>query len=157
MICMEWIKVWRRWCEVKKEISTFLPDRKEDIGVVTEKSCRFLKSTMFQPLIFWKSWSTQKKKGWSGSSYDFFLCSSNERTFSSITFIPDVGNEDKKRRWCEVREGEVKKVKKILEFERSGETLAIEIEMKNVSPMVGQDTISSMLDTLYENTKKAIF
>jgi len=56
-----------------------------------------------------------------------------------------------------VREGEVKKVKKILEFERSGETLAIEIEMKNVSPMVVQDTISSMLDTLYENTKKAIF
>lgn len=63
----------------------------------------------------------------------------------------------RRRRWCEVREGEVKKVKKILEFERSGETLAIEIEMKNVSPMVGQDTISSMLDTLYENTKKAIF
>jgi len=55
--------------------------------------------------------------------------------------------------------GEVKKVRKILEFERSGETLAIEIEieMKNVSPIVGQDTIFSMLDTLYENAKKAIF
>ena len=57
--------------------------------------------------------------------------------------------------------GEVKKVRKILEFERSGETLAIEIEieieMKNVSTIVGQDTIFSMLDTLYENAKKAIF
>lgn len=53
--------------------------------------------------------------------------------------------------------GEVKKVRKILEFERSGETLAIEIEMKNVSPIVGQDTIFSVLDTLYENAKKAIF
>lgn len=56
-----------------------------------------------------------------------------------------------------MKEGEVKKVKKILEFERSGETLAIEIEMKNVSPTVEQNTISSMLDTLYEDAKKAIF
>lgn len=54
-------------------------------------------------------------------------------------------------------EGEVRKVKKVLEFERSGETLSVEIEMKNVSPAVEQDTISSMLDTLYENTKKIIF
>ena len=56
-----------------------------------------------------------------------------------------------------MREGEVKKVKKILEFERSGETLTIEIKMKNVSPTVEQNTISSMLDTLYEDAKKLIF
>lgn len=54
-------------------------------------------------------------------------------------------------------EGEIRKVRKILEFERSGETLEVEIEMKNVSPAVKQDTISSMLDTLYENAKKIIF
>lgn len=56
-----------------------------------------------------------------------------------------------------MKEGEVRKVRKVLEFERSGETLEVEIVLKNVSPVVGQDTISSMLDTLYENTKKTIF
>ncbi len=30
-----------------------------------------------------------------------------------------------------MKESEVRKVKKVLEFERSGETLSVEIEMKN--------------------------
>lgn len=47
-------------------------------------------------------------------------------------------------------EGEIRKVRKILEFERSGETLEVEIVLKNVSPVVEKKTIFSILDTLYE-------
>ncbi len=54
-------------------------------------------------------------------------------------------------------EREIKKVRKTLEFESSGETLSVEIEIKNVSHTAKQDTISSMLDTLYKNAKKIIF
>lgn len=54
-------------------------------------------------------------------------------------------------------EGEIRKVRKILGFERSGETFEVEIVLKNVSPTVERDTIFSLLDTLYENTKKTIF
>lgn len=57
----------------------------------------------------------------------------------------------------EMKESEVKKVKKELEFERRGETLTVEIGIKNVSPEIKQDTISSMLDTLYENAKNSLF
>ncbi len=56
-----------------------------------------------------------------------------------------------------MKESEVKKVKKELEFERRGETLTVEIGIKNVSPEIKQDTISSMLDTLYENAKNSLF
>jgi hypothetical protein len=56
-----------------------------------------------------------------------------------------------------MQEREIKRIKKVLEFESSGETLSIEIEIKNVSPVVERETIISMLDSLYENTKIAIF
>ncbi len=56
-----------------------------------------------------------------------------------------------------MEEGEIRKVRKILGFERSGETLEVEIVLKNVSPVVEQNTIFSMLDTLYEKAKKTIF
>lgn len=51
-------------------------------------------------------------------------------------------------------EGTIKTIKKSLSFEKSGETLSIEIGLENVSPNVGVDTIISFLDTLYENAKE---
>ncbi len=48
----------------------------------------------------------------------------------------------------------IKTIKKSLSFEKSGETLSVEISLENVSPNVGMDTIISFLDTLYERTKK---
>ena len=64
--------------------------------------------------------------------------------------------EMKLQRVWGMKEGEIKKIRKTLEFEKIGETLAIEIEIINVSPEVKQETIFSMLDTLYEKAKKSI-
>lgn len=58
---------------------------------------------------------------------------------------------------CAMKEEKIKKARNALEFEGSGETLAIEIEIINVPPGVKQETISSMLDTLYEKAKQSIF
>ena len=54
-------------------------------------------------------------------------------------------------------EGEIRKVRKILGFGRSGETFEVEIVLKNVSPVVEKKTISSILYTLYEKAKNTIF
>ncbi|MCI8789103.1 MAG: hypothetical protein HFH92_08350 [Lachnospiraceae bacterium] len=48
----------------------------------------------------------------------------------------------------------IKTIKKSLSFEKSGETLSVEISLENVSPNVGMETIISFLDTLYGRTKK---
>ena len=54
-------------------------------------------------------------------------------------------------------EGEIRKVRKILGFGRSGETFEVEIVLKNVSPVVEKKTIFSILYTLYEKAKNTIF
>ena len=47
-------------------------------------------------------------------------------------------------------------IKKTLEFEKSGETLSIEITLENVSPHKSTK-IEKLLDTLYDMTKHSIF
>ena len=50
----------------------------------------------------------------------------------------------------------IKTIKKSLDFEKSGETLSVEIELENVSPNVGTYTIISFLDALYERAKESL-
>ena len=56
----------------------------------------------------------------------------------------------------EVTERTNRSIKKTLEFEKSGETLSIEITLENVSPDKSTK-IEKLLDTLYDMTKHSIF
>lgn len=47
-------------------------------------------------------------------------------------------------------------IKKSLCFEKSGETLSVEICLENVSPSVKTNTIIPFLNTLFEHAKEAI-
>lgn len=47
-------------------------------------------------------------------------------------------------------------IKKTLEFEKSGETLSIEITLENVS-LDKLKKVEALLDALYERTKLSIF
>ncbi len=49
-----------------------------------------------------------------------------------------------------------KTVKKSLNFEKSGETLSVEIALENVSPNINIDTVIPFLNTLFERAKEAI-
>lgn len=48
-------------------------------------------------------------------------------------------------------------IKKSLCFEKSGETLSVEICLENVSPGINMDAIIPFLNTLFANAKEAIF
>lgn len=52
-------------------------------------------------------------------------------------------------------EGTCKSIKKFLRF-NSGETLSIELHIKNVSPQISKDTIIPMFDALFEMAKEDI-
>lgn len=56
----------------------------------------------------------------------------------------------------DIEEKTTKTIKKSLNFEKSGETLSLEISLENVSPNISMDTIIHFLNTLFENTKKEI-
>ena len=56
----------------------------------------------------------------------------------------------------EVTERTNRSIKKTLEFEKSGETLSIEITLVNVS-LVKLKKVEALLDALYERTKHSIF
>ncbi len=45
-------------------------------------------------------------------------------------------------------------VNKSLNFEKSGETLSVEINMENVSPEFKAEAIMPFLDTLFDKAKK---
>ena len=47
-----------------------------------------------------------------------------------------------------------KGIQKSLTFDKSGETLSVEIHLKNVSPELKKE---NFLDTLYQSAKDAIF
>ncbi len=49
-----------------------------------------------------------------------------------------------------------KSVTKSLEFEKSGETLSVTIGLENVSPNVSKESISNLLDGIYQTAKEAI-
>jgi hypothetical protein len=55
-----------------------------------------------------------------------------------------------------IEEKTTKAIKKTLCFEKSGETLSLEISLENVSPNISMDTIIHFLNTLFENAKKEI-
>ncbi len=55
-----------------------------------------------------------------------------------------------------MKERTTKRIKKSLDFEKSGETFSVEISLENVSPDMSMDTIAPFLDTLFENAKKMI-
>jgi chromatin segregation and condensation protein Rec8/ScpA/Scc1 (kleisin family) len=48
------------------------------------------------------------------------------------------------------------KLKKSLHFEKSGETLSIEITIENVSPQLKKETIVGFLDVLYQKAKAGL-
>lgn len=50
-----------------------------------------------------------------------------------------------------------KGIQKSLTFDKSGETLSVEIHLKNVSPELKKENLSDFLDTLYQSAKDAIF
>lgn len=50
-----------------------------------------------------------------------------------------------------------KSAKKSLSFKNSGETLSIELQIENISPKTSKETISSMLDVLFDDIKKIIY
>lgn len=50
-----------------------------------------------------------------------------------------------------------KAIKKSLCFEKSGETLSVEITLENVSPDIRTDTIIPFLNTLFERAKEFIY
>lgn len=54
----------------------------------------------------------------------------------------------------EVEERTCKSIKKSLVFEKSGETLSIEIYLENVSPSTTNETLESFLNVLYEKAKQ---
>ena len=54
-------------------------------------------------------------------------------------------------------EGEIRKVRKISGFGRSGETFEVEIVLNKMYPVVSKKTIFSILYTLYEKAKNTIF
>lgn len=56
----------------------------------------------------------------------------------------------------EVTERTNRSIKKTLEFEKSGETLSIEITLENVS-LDKLKKVEALLDALYERTKLSIF
>lgn len=49
-----------------------------------------------------------------------------------------------------------KSVTKSLSFEKNGETLSVTISMENVSPNTSKDSIISLINTLFEETKNII-
>ena len=53
----------------------------------------------------------------------------------------------------EMQERTCKSIEKSLEFEKSGETLSVEICLENVSPLTSSETLESFLNTLYERAK----
>lgn len=50
-----------------------------------------------------------------------------------------------------------KGIQKSLTFDKSGETLSVEIHLKNVSPELKKENLSDFLDTLYQSANDAIF
>lgn len=50
-----------------------------------------------------------------------------------------------------------KSIQKSLYFEKSGETLSLEIHLENISPGIKDETFLGFLDTLYQRAKNAIF
>lgn len=56
-----------------------------------------------------------------------------------------------------VRERICKTIKKEVTFEKSGETLSVELRLENVSPDIKKEKITQLLDELYVETKNAIF
>lgn len=56
-----------------------------------------------------------------------------------------------------MEESMCKCIKKSLNFEKSGETLSVEIRLENVSPETNQKTLLSFLDTIYQSAKDVIF
>lgn len=56
-----------------------------------------------------------------------------------------------------VEEKTCRRIKKILVFEKNGETLSVEVSLENVSPLVQKESLSDFLDALYQSAKKAIF
>ncbi len=55
-----------------------------------------------------------------------------------------------------VEEKTCKSVTKSLSFEKNGETLSVTISMENVSPNTSKDSIISLINTLFEETKNII-
>lgn len=50
-----------------------------------------------------------------------------------------------------------KTIKRSLIFEKSGETLSVEVSLENVSPDTEKESLSNFLDSLYENVKMLFF
>ena len=44
-----------------------------------------------------------------------------------------------------------------MSFKDSGETLSIELQIENISPQISKETISSILDALFDDVKKIIY
>ncbi len=56
-----------------------------------------------------------------------------------------------------MEESTMKTIQKSLHFVGSGETLTVKISLENVPPRMGAEVITSFLDNLFEDAKKAIF
>lgn len=55
-----------------------------------------------------------------------------------------------------MKESTTKSIKKSLTFEKSGETLSVEISMKDVSSKHETEAAMPLLDTLFEKAKKEL-
>lgn len=55
-----------------------------------------------------------------------------------------------------MEEKSIKTVYKALNFEKSGETLSVTINLENVSPAISKETIIGIFDDLYYQAKKEI-
>ena len=56
-----------------------------------------------------------------------------------------------------MEESTMKTIQKSLHFVGSGETLTVKISLENVPPRMGAEVLTSFLDNLFEDAKKAIF
>ena len=45
-------------------------------------------------------------------------------------------------------------VRRVLSFEKSGETFSIDISMENISPSLGKESVVGFVDQLYASLKK---
>ena len=55
-----------------------------------------------------------------------------------------------------MEERTLKTIKKTVVFEKSGETLSIEIGMENVSPRENREAVLGVIDTLYHEAKREV-